>query len=281
MNLWQPGHRWLFLWQNRPSIIIGRFQNPWLECRMDLLSQQNIPLVRRTSGGGAVYHDQGNLCFSFFNTKWNQAKEENLDFIITSLKEWGIRPYRNQRHDLLHSSPEGLQYKISGSAFKQKKDRAIHHGTLLIQSDLDALKTLLTPLPATITSRALTSTPSPVANISDFNKDLTVSKVSKSIAHKFSSHIQYLKKDFLKKYESLYKREYKKISDWQWCYGETPAFTQILTQNSPEGNIKFKLEVCKGMIKSVHPIGHSPLALRLQVLESILTEKRYCHPELP
>ena len=275
LSLWRPGYRWLFLWQNRPSVIIGRFQNPWLECRMDILAQENIPLVRRYSGGGCVYHDQGNLCFSFFNAKWNQAKEKNLDFVITCLKKWGIRLYRNQRHDLLHATPAGLQYKISGSAFKQKKDRAVHHGTLLIQSDLTRLKTLLTPPATTITSCALPSTPSPVANLSDFNQALTIAKVLENIAHGFSSHIQYLTKDFIQQYQSIYQKEYQKISDWQWCYGETPTFTQVLTRNSPTGTMKFKMQVCKGIIKSVHPIGCSALPPYARQIERTLIEKKY------
>ena len=274
MNLWQPGYRWLFLWHNRPCIVIGRFQNPWLECRMDMLTQRKIPLVRRFSGGGCVYHDQGNLCFSFFNAQWNQSKKENLDFIITSVKKLGVPLFCNERHDLIYSTPDGFRYKVSGSAFKQKKDRAVHHGTLLIQSDLNALRTLLSPLSQSITSKALPSTPSPVANLSDVNKDITLSKVRNELTHNFSHHIQYLTKDFLQQHQELYQKEYEKISDWQWRYGETPAFTQIVAQDFPGGNIRLKLEVCKGVIKNVHPIGHVPTPYARNI-KNTFTQKKY------
>ena len=277
MNLWQPQYRWLFLWQNRPCIVIGRFQNPWLECRMDILRKNNIPLVRRYSGGGCVYHDQGNLCFTFFNATWNRSKEENLDFVIASLKSLGIRLYRNHRHDLLHSTPDGLSYKISGSAFKQKKDRALHHGTLLIESDLNALKNLLSPPAQSITSKALPSTPSPVANLAHFNKKITVSRVRHELARSFSPHIRYLKKDFIRQNHSLYQKEYQKISHWQWRHGETPTFTQTVTKNFSNKKITFTLEVCKGVMAKIHPIEPSLLPDNdFRQLERSLLGRAYC-----
>ena len=260
-GLWENGQRHLLLWQNRPCIVIGRFQNPWLECRMDILKQQDIPLVRRTSGGGAVYHDPGNLCFSFFNADWNRSKEVNLDFIIATLKTFGVRLRRNKRHDLLHPGSDDSPRKISGSAFRQKKDRALHHGTLLINSDLRALKTYLSPRPEAIASKALPSTPSPVANLSDINKSLTVARVRDELARNFSDHVTHINEGFIQQHESLYRKEYKKISDWKWRHGETPDFTQVLTRNHPGGTIKLKLEVSKGVIERVLPAEPSPVPI--------------------
>ena len=259
LNLWQPGQRQLFLWGNRPCVVIGRFQNPWSECRMDLLERNNIPLVRRTSGGGSVYHDRGNLCFSFFNANWSRAKEENLDFIIATLKMLGIRLRRNRRHDLLHSGPNNFLKKVSGSAFRQKKDRSVHHGTLLVRSDLTTLKIYLSPHSGTITSRALPSTPSPVINLSDIKDDITVPQVREELARNFSGHITKLDKEFIRRHTLLYEKEYLKILGWKWRYGETPTFTQTLTRNFYGEPIRFKLKVHKGVIEKVSP-AESPLS---------------------
>ena len=278
LKLWRPGKRWLFLWQNRPCVVIGRFQNPWLECRMDILARRRIPLVRRTSGGGCVYHDEGNLCFSFFGPCWNKGGGENLDFLISSLNKWGLSPRRNRRHDLLQDFPDGTWRKISGSAFKQKKDRAIHHGTLLVTSNLDALNTLLAPLPSTITTRALPSTPARVANISEINPGLTVSKVWEGVARDYSSHIRHLADDFIRQNSDIYQKEYSAISHWQWRYGETPRFTQTLDlpPPSPHGEpLKFQLEVGNGVIRKIIPLGHPPPLPHTRQIQNALIGKKY------
>ena len=138
-----PGQPLLFLYVNEPSVVIGRFQNPWIESRPSALGP--IHLVRRQSGGGTVYHDPGNVNFSFISTQEEYDKTANLEIICRIMEKAGVNLSINERHDLTVNFKDEV-YKVSGSAFRLKKDKVFHHGTLLITSDRDKLKKALTPL---------------------------------------------------------------------------------------------------------------------------------------
>jgi lipoate-protein ligase A len=164
----------LYLWQNANSIVIGRAQNPWTECDLDKMAQDDVKLVRRQSGGGAVYHDLGNLNFTFLNPKnspnsnLNYNKQTNLQIIINALEQFDISAKFSGRNDILVypeiSDPNGK--KISGSAFRETKDKAFHHGTLLVNADLEKLGAYLTPPDKKLKSKGVKSVRSRVAILS-------------------------------------------------------------------------------------------------------------------
>ena len=118
---------------------MGKFQNPFLECNLHYLRAHKIPLFRRESGGGCVYHDLGNLNFCFIYPERDHNKDKNLHFLKSAFKELGHEIEIGSRGELTY-----LGKKFSGSAFKQKKDRAYHHGTLLFKSNLEHLERSLT-----------------------------------------------------------------------------------------------------------------------------------------
>ncbi|WP_304223528.1 hypothetical protein [Gracilinema caldarium] len=171
----------LFLWQNTDSVVIGRFQDPEIECNLSAMQRDGILLARRQSGGGTVWHDMGNLCFTFMGSKTCFDRKDNLLFIVTVLRSQGFPVELNERHDILLQGN-----KISGSAFREKADRAFHHGTLLINSQLEKLKLYLTPAVEKKESRHIRSVRSPVSQLSEWNTSVSVKDIQNLLASNYS-----------------------------------------------------------------------------------------------
>ena len=130
----------LFLWVNKPCVVIGRHQNPWIEVNQQNMIDSSVQLARRNSGGGTVYHDFGNLNFSFFTARTRYNRKQNLEFICDVLKEnWKLDVTLSAREDIILDSA----YKISGTASKLGHKTAYHHCTLLIDVDSSQLFKML------------------------------------------------------------------------------------------------------------------------------------------
>lgn len=175
----------LFLYVNSPCVVIGRAQNPWLEADIAFLRQENIPLVRRQSGGGTVVHDLGNLNFSFISPKAHYDKILHLKMVQAALNDLGITTTLNARYDILL---EGK--KISGSAFRETRLNCFHHGTLLVHADLRRLGKALSAPELDIKSNAIRSVKSPVINLADRLPDLSIDQVKESLIRRFSAHYE-------------------------------------------------------------------------------------------
>jgi len=130
-----PNQRVLFLWRNAETVVIGRFQNPWVECNTSRMEADGIKLARRQSGGGAVFQDLGNTNFTFMTGRQFYNKNDNNQIILNALRAHGIEGEASGRNDLVVTDDEGAR-KFSGSAFKETKDRCFHHGTLLLNANL-------------------------------------------------------------------------------------------------------------------------------------------------
>ncbi len=179
-NRLQPGEAALYLWVNSASVIIGRYQNPWLECRLGQMKDDGVKLARRMSGGGAVYHDPGNLNFSFMAGAEIYDKQTDFSIILQALGNLGISAGLNSRNDIIVDGN-----KVSGSAFKLTKTKSVHHCTLLVSSDLDRLRTYLRPGTAAIESKGIKSVRSEVANLADCLPGLTFDDVKQAAAQSF------------------------------------------------------------------------------------------------
>lgn len=199
---------WLF-YQNAPSVILGRFQNPWLECDLGWMHAQKIPLVRRPSGGGTVWHDQGNVNFCRITPLKTFSKDGALKIIQEKLLEREVAVVINARHDLTFQF-EGHPYKVSGSAYKQTKDRSLHHGTLLIQSDLQGLNRALRSPHTLEETRSISSVRSKVLNLSAVSSLTTEGYLELWGDKEVVDHSRF----------SLPNQ----WSEWAWQMGETPLF---------------------------------------------------------
>lgn len=261
----------LFLWRNDNTVVIGRFQNPWAECNLEKMEEDGIKLARRQSGGGAVFHDLGNTNFTFMSGKESYDKNRNNRIITNALKRFNVEAYPSGRNDILVNDK-----KISGSAFKETKDRAFHHGTLLISADLTKLANYLNPNPKKLESKGIQSVRSRVENLSTLNQTINHHSLSEAIIQEFfteygvRTEIEKLNDLQLKSIPEL-DRYYQELKDWNWRFGETPHFSQRMDEKFSWGYVDVHLNAEKGIISdlkifsdSLHPEMIEQLTLNLK-----------------
>lgn len=175
-----PGQCVLYLWQNQRTVVIGRNQNAEYECRFRDLARDGGVLVRRRSGGGAVYHDLGNLNFTFLTTHDDFDVEKQTEVILRGVEKLGIRAEKNGRNDLTI-----LGRKFSGHAYFRTGDQCFHHGTIMVDVDLSTLGKYLTPSPLKMAAKGVTSVRSRVLNLKMVRADLTVPMLRQALLEAF------------------------------------------------------------------------------------------------
>ena len=178
----------LFLCVNSPCVVIGKNQNPWRECRLSLMEKESVPLARRISGGGTVYHDEGNLNFGVIvpRTEYREAKQYEL--IFQTLEKFGVKAsngFGELTTGLRKNSLAVDGKKFSGQAFCFRGQHVLHHGTLLVNSDLDQLNRYLGSELEGIQTKAIASVPSEVMNLSEAAPELTVKNLSDALIETF------------------------------------------------------------------------------------------------
>lgn len=263
-------HHILLLWRNDPCVVIGRHQNPWLECDVRHTEKHEIALVRRNSGGGTVYHDNGNLNLSFFTPKERYNRRYNLDIITRALyREWGLNAAVNERDDIV---VEG-RYKVSGTAAKLGKPNAYHHCTLLVASNKTLLSLVLQKKEVDIeNTNATTSTRSPIKNLTEVNSNVRMDNLVNAIGWEYLrtkplsledggyDHIQKQKGFQLVNPSEDWFPGINKLRDdyssWEWTYGKTPKFTVTRALDLPAQNgnlyrLNLSLEVQNGIIEEI------------------------------
>jgi lipoate-protein ligase A len=241
----------LFLWRNDNTIVIGRHQNPWTECHTELMEQDGVQLARRQSGGGAVYHDLGNTNFTFMSPREHYDKNANNKIILGAMRKLGIELEASGRNDLVIMQNDGPR-KVSGSAFKETKDRCFHHGTLLINANLAKLAQYLNPSKKKLESKGIKSVRSRVANLTEFNEDIDHAQIECEIIESFFDYygaeceVERLNYDTLKDIPAL-DEYYQKQKDWDWRFGETPKFSHQMETRLSWGNVDVHLN-CKNSV---------------------------------
>ena len=216
----------LFLWRNEPSVVIGRHQNPWKECNVSALVKDGINICRRNSGGGAVYHDLGNVNFTFFTERKSYHRKHNLEVILHGLKhKWPLLDLSiNKRDDIILNK----KFKISGSSSKLGQRSAYHHCTLLINSNKENIVKSLFHESLNINCNATASVRSLVLNLNDVEKSICFESVCDAVSSVYcqsysASNLFYINSNDenltpgVKKFLCEYK-------NWDWVYGKTPDF---------------------------------------------------------
>jgi lipoate-protein ligase A len=243
------------LWQSENTVVVGKHQNLLAEINYPFVRQKNITVARRISGGGTVFHDSGNVNFTFIKNVKSPAEISFKLFtepVREALAKLGIEATTSGRNDLLI---EGL--KISGNAEHVFKNRVLHHGTLLFNSDLNNLGQAIKVVPGKYESKAVQSNRSEVANISTFLKEKM--HIEKFI--EFLLEVQ-LKKDGNTKfnlkdsdYKIIQKLATEKFETWEWKWGYSPKYTFKNKKVFEGKKLSIILEIKKGIIESSHISG--------------------------
>lgn len=271
----------LLFYVNEPSVIIGKHQNTIEEIDPAYIRSRGIHVVRRISGGGAVYHDLGNLNFSFITAyrpeRFNRYEEFTRP-VIDVLRALGVPAELGGRNDIL---VEGR--KISGNAQFSTRDRMLSHGTVLLDSDLDAVTAALRVRPGKIESKGIKSVRSRVANISEYLREPITTRQLRDLVleRMFGSlddvrHYELNPEDW-ERVEELVERRY---ATWEWNHGESPRFNLQRAHRFPGGEVDVRLSVEEGRIHCARIYGDYMGVGDVEELERALVGLRYDRDEL-
>lgn len=232
-----PGDVVLYLYTHTDSVIIGKNQNAWGECRHEKLARDGGKLARRISGGGAVFHDEGNLNFSFIADKGLYDLHRQLKVMLDAAKAFGIDAEFSGRNDIL---AEGR--KFSGNAFCVRKQGAFHHGTILIDSDMDKLSQYLAVPKDKIESKGIFSVRSRVVNLKELNPGVTPEKMTEALKKAFAAEYGETEDyPFTPEAWDEIKRIEERNSGWDWIFGESPKFDITIKTRFPWGGVELLL----------------------------------------
>ena len=237
----------LYLWQNENTVVIGKNQNPWAECRASLLEEEGGHLARRLSGGGAVFHDLGNLNFTFLVPTADYDLEKQQRVLLEACRSFGIPGSLSGRNDL---TAQGR--KFSGNAFYHNGARSYHHGTLLVDVDGEKLARYLTPTKAKLETKGVPSVRSRVVNLIELCPALTIDGLKKALVDAFEG-VYGLKSEPLPFTEADERRvaELRETyASWAWRFGQKLPFTFRCEGRFPWGGVEIQLQINEGVIQN-------------------------------
>lgn len=237
-----PEDMLLYFYINRSAVIIGRGQNPWAECNLAAMDRDGVQLVRRITGGGAVFHDEGNLNFSFIAGEKIYNLERQLGMILSAVRALGIPCDFSGRNDLLADGR-----KFSGNAFCQRGEIRQHHGTLLLSSDLGRLQNYLNVDPRKLRAKGAKSVRSRVCNLSDFVPGLSCEAMLPCLQEAFRREYG----EFIRLPDpdpAALAPYIEKHASEDWRLGKTPRFDLEIENRFPWGNVQILLTLRQGRV---------------------------------
>lgn len=257
----------LYFYVNENAVIIGKNQNPWRECNLSAMERDGVQLVRRITGGGAVFHDRGNLNFSFITGADRYDLEAQHEIILQAVRSFGIPCEFSGRNDLLADGK-----KFSGNAFISRGQLRQHHGTLLIAADLGRLQQYLNPDPLKLQAKGVTSVRARVTNLSDLAPDVTPAAMEAAVrraAAAVMGPLTELIPTAAMEADLLPYRE--KQASWQWRLGKTPAFDLELSTRFPWGGVELLFSLKHVTVESVCVFSDAMDTALTETLRSRLT----------
>lgn len=275
------GQSYVLLWQNEPTIVVGKHQNTAEEINSDYVKERGINVVRRITGGGAVYHDLGNLNFTFIIKGLEKSEFDFGKFtmpIIRALKKLGVESELSGRNDI---TIDGR--KFSGNAQAVKHGKLLHHGTLLFDSKMEELAKALKVSEDKFQSKGVKSVRARVTNIKDYLKDdISVSDFKELLLkYMFDEDTELkegeLSKEALDEINSLMETKYM---SWDWNYGESPEFNVKQGKRFESGKIEVLANIKDGIIRGIKFYGDFFGSGSLEEVESALIGKRYEQGEI-
>lgn len=241
------------LWRNEPSVIVGRFQNSLAEINLDFVNNKEIKVVRRLTGGGAVFHDLGNLNFTFIESNSHGDFRSFTQPILEMLQSLGVDARFEGRNDLMINGQ-----KFSGNAQCKHNKRTMHHGTLLFSTEMNDMSEALKVNPLKFEDKAVKSVRKRVTNISShLAEPMTVMQFTQQLMeyvmqNKSNAQQSPLTQAEIAQIEQLRDEKY---STWDWNFGTSPRYSYSKLIRTTGGNLEIHLQIEKGTIEAVRIYG--------------------------
>ena len=242
----EPDFCTLYLWQNQNTVVIGKNQNALAECRVELLNQEGGKLARRLSGGGAVFHDLGNLNFTFLCLTDNLDIGKQMSVIKEACRLAGIHSELSGRNDILSDSR-----KFSGNAFYNGGGKSYHHGTILISADTEKMQRYLSPPKAKLEAKGVKSVKSRVLNLAEISPNLTCEAMKAYLLSAFEAIYGMPADEITELDEAKISHLADKYSSWDYIYGTPLPFNISLQEHFSFGNVELQMQVNEGIVKDV------------------------------
>ena len=261
----------MYFYVNANAVIIGRNQNPWAECKISEMDKDGVQLVRRITGGGAVFHDRGNLNFSFIAGEKLYDVERQLNLILTALRKLGIPCEFSGRNDLLSGGR-----KFSGNAFCARKSIRQHHGTLLVSADLSRLNNYLSVDPRKLQAKGVKSVRSRVCNLSEIKEDLTTDMLLEALKAAYRENYGEYRVISDEDIDAAALKSYlDKQKSSQWRLGNTPRFDAEIENRFPWGNVQIQLTLKGGIVEEAQVYSDAIDAELSSEIKALLTGAQF------
>lgn len=272
-----PGECIMYLWQNRHTVVIGKNQNCWKECKVTSLESDGGYLVRRLSGGGAVFHDMGNLNFTFMIRHSDYDVEKQQQVILRAVQMLGIHAERTGRNDITVNGR-----KFSGNAFLRVGDQCYHHGTIMLNANTKDMSRYLNVDTKKLESKGVASVKSRVANLTEFNPEITVSMMQDALVKAFEEvyglpakkmYCTNLPSDEIAKLTA-------KFESWDWKYGRKIPFDHEISDRFDWGDVNLQLHVNGGIIEEINMFSDAMDQDIIEVLKESLIGRQYSETDM-